>query len=241
MKKLLFLMSFALVLLLGCGKEESNIISLSSDDQQVSEQGLLFFVSAGEKEYWEVISTDELQTNSGSVATRSNSAHTHGKFSTAPEGSEFYSTYEFSGTQNNGGTHGSAEIIQVRPNGTRHFIMETACVVVIENEAMYGGLITEVIENTIPNPPPPPPPPPCPTFPDCPPPPPPCDVYSVGTYFWFRVLDNGQGNNAEADQYFNLALAGCFPPDDCFADFFLWPFVPTFDVANESDKIKVNK
>jgi hypothetical protein len=241
MKKIIFLMSFALILLIGCDKEEPNLITLSTSDRQVSESGTLVFVSDGEKEFWEVISADELQDNSGSVTTRSNSAHTHGEFTATGEDPAYFGTYTFNGTQNNGGSHGSAEIIQVRPDGNRHFIMETACVSVEGNEGIYGGMITEVIENTVPNPPPPPPPPPCPTFPDCPPPPPPCDIFSVGTYFVFKVIDNGQGNNAPTDQYFNLSIAGCALPGNCFADFPLWPFFGVGDVANESDKIKVNK
>ena len=150
----------------------------------------------------------------------------------------------FSGTQNNGGSHGSAEI----ETESLHLILETTSVVLIgedENQAVYGGLITEVIFNNVQPPPPPPPPPPCPAFPDCPPPPPPpppptCSQFDLGSYVYFSVTDNGQGNNADPDTYIPALLPSCDEFLDGGASFPWFIFVSTSLDPESNDKIKVN-
>ena len=218
----------------GCAKEETTPTDV--DYQQLEEPGSVWIINNdSDSPTWEVISLDELPSNSSSSATtRSNSAHAHGDY-TGFGGSV---TISFSGTENNGGTHGSAEIRQVWGPFEAHVILETTSVVVDGNEAIYGGVITEVIVNTFPLPPPPPP---CPTFPNCPPPPPPpaCNPNSLGSHTYFKVFDNGQGNNAPADQYQGL-FNTCNASPDGAASFPWFIFGTPNNVEGESDKIKVN-
>jgi hypothetical protein len=155
----------------GCNTEELDLTS----DQKVDDSSVYIFNSSGDNPIWEAVSQDDLlitQSNSGSAINRSNngnSGHTHGDFPGV----------EFSGTQNNGGTHGSATV-SLGPNT---YTLETECVMVDGNEAVYGGTITEVSG---------PPPPPGPGPP----------VYSPGEYLYFKVFDSGQGNNADPDQFY---------------------------------------
>lgn len=231
MKKLIPLMTLALLVLFGCAKEETTPNAVSTDNQNVGESSVWVINANSDSPVWESVSQDDLQSNSSASATsRSNSAHTHGNFTGGAL------TITFSGTQNNGGPHGSAEFIQSFGPFTAHVILETYCVSVDGNEAVYGGIVTEVIENNFP---PPPPPPPCP---NCPPPPP-CNPLDIGSYVYFKVVDNGQGNNAPLDQYYGITFATCngIPCDAGLPWFFgLDEEGNPFDVEGENDKIKVN-
>jgi len=97
---------------------------------------------------------------------RGQSAHAHGD----------YPGVEFSGTQNNGGTHGSATLSL----GPFTFTVDTECVMVEGNEAVYGGTITSRVG----------------------PPPPPGAPMNIGDYVYIKVFDNGQGSNADPDQFY---------------------------------------
>ena len=234
MKKTILSMSIGFLLLVGCSNENS--------DTQIDEQtNKLFNVHHfdGENLVWEEISLDEMkskESKSGLVSTtanKDNSVHAHGDFH------GFGGTISFSGTQNNGGTHGSAEIEITSgggpfggPSGTAHFILETTSVVMVnvagEDGAVFGGIVTEVIVNTLPPPPP---------FP-----PSACVKYDLGTYVYFLVKDNGQGNNASADQYRSVLVPVCEELSEGGA-LFQWDFFGFFswiNVGEASDKIKVN-
>lgn len=222
-------MSLGILLFSSCSKEETNDLTIETLAKSV----YVFNQSTGTLDY-EIMDRNNSLTNP-IVTKGGNRTHAHGDF-TLNGG-----TISFSGTQNNGGAHGGAEFnYTFGPFGTAHVILETVSVVSIgEGEAIYGGIITEVIENTVMFPPPPPPPP-CPTFPNCPPPPPPspCDAYELGTYVYFVVKDNGQGNNAPMDKYNNVLLNSCFAQTNGGAD------IPWFLFGNSdvgpNDKIKVN-
>jgi len=240
MKRLTFLLAFALIFFYGCNKQETNP---AADNQQVGTSGASTWILnlEGETPVWEFITISDQHINPGSATLKQgNSAHAHGNITGF--GGPGYTT--FSGTQNNGGAHGSAEIQFSAQGGNLHIKLETASVVVLGddgNEAIYGGLITEVIENTIPQPPPPPPPPPPPggNPPPPPPPPPACDKFELGTYVYIVVKDNGQGNNAPLDEYRPFIYSTC----DALSDggkFFPWFLFGWVDVSDESDKIKVN-
>ena len=108
-------------------------------------------------------------------------------------------------------------------------VLETASVVSIgDNQVVYGGQISEVIENTVMFPPPPP------GFPA-----PPCDPYELGTYVYFAVKDNGQGNNAPSDQYSPFLSNSCNEDSSGGANN-PWSFFGFTDVESSKDKIKVN-
>lgn len=187
MKKLIFLSAFSLVVLFGCNKEETTPTSASLDVQNVEEPkfGLVMNLT-DETPTWEYKELDMLEYSTDAVVgSRENSAHTHGDFVWEAAGLSL----TWSGTQNNGGTHGSAvfETQTMLPDGTVTTIratMETECITVVENRAVYGGIFTEVTGDPV-----------LPTyFPWS-------RYYTVGCHMYFKVVDNGQGNNAPADQH----------------------------------------
>ncbi len=228
MKKLIFFMSFAIIAFYGCEKSEMNP---SSENQEVEKSSVAAFVlNLSDETTYEVIylSQEEMQGETNQYKS-SNSAHTHGTY----HGGGGSTVVTFNGTQNKGGSHGSAELQLATPFGNAHVIMKTVSVIVDGNEAIYGGIVTEVIENTLVIPPPPPPPP------GFPPPPPPPTPYLLGSHTYFKVLDNGQGNNADPDQYHGLIVSTSNPIPDGGVGL-PWFFSTFMDVENESDKIKVN-
>ena len=219
-------MMLALFFLFGCSKQEATMPFEKFVPSETFDS-VWILNSQTDSQNWEATSLDNLPKHApDNITNRSNSAHSHGKL-TISDGGE--TTIKFSGTQNNGGAHGNAEIIQTAGMFTAHFIVQTECVTVINNnEAIYGGVITEVLENNFPPPPPPP------GFPA-----PPCNPNDLGNSVYFSVIDNGQGNNAPADQYYGLVIQGCSPSMDCQSSFPWFIFQP-IDVDNAGDKIKVN-
>jgi hypothetical protein len=217
MNKLIYLMSLGLLVNIGCSKEQSQDPKQGAEIQQES---IYVYNMFGETPGWELIPADAMQASSeqnSAVKSNSNSAHTHGNI-------EGFVT--FSGTQNNGGTHGSAEIL----TPALHLMMETVSVVLIgedQNQAVYGGLITEVISNTIP-------PPPFGSIPLC-------RQYIEGNYLYFSVIDNGQGNNAEPDQFSLWTFVECEELEDGGASK-NWAFIFGYWPVNSetNDKVKVN-
>jgi hypothetical protein len=228
MKKLIILMSFGFILFTACSKEEAT----DQIEEQTSDM-VYVLKQANGVSAWEAIEVNLSENNSSGNGdfSRSQSAHAHGDYTGFGGGL----TISFSGTENNGGAHGSAEVRQTGGPFEAHYILETTSMVVNGNEAIYGGVITEVITNTFPTPPPPPP---CPTFPNCPPPPS-CSPYDLGNHVYFKVFDNGQGTNAPSDQYQGL-IQSCNVLSDGAANFPWFIFGPANDVENSTDKIKVN-
>lgn len=225
MKRLTFLLAFAFLFFYGCNKQETNP---SAENQQMDATSVPTYVLNlnDENPVWELTTLSDQQSHPGSSTLKqNNSAHAHGEFTGYGGGTHI----TFSGTQNNGGSHGSAELEQTSGPFYAHIVMETASVVVVGNEAIYGGIITEVLANNFPTPPPPPPGVPAP----------PCSPYDVGNYIYFKVIDNGQGNNAPLDQYYGIILQSCSEKADGGASF-PWFVFGVNDVSNDSDKIKVN-
>lgn len=210
-------MSFGLLLFTACSKEE--------DNNQNAEQAVDSVLVLKENNGTLVWETMEVKNSTNENQGRANSAHTHGDYTGFGGGV----TISFSGTENNGGAHGSAEVRQESGPFVAHYLLETTSVVVEGNYAIYGGIITEVLVNSFPPPPPPPPGAPAP----------PCSPNSVGNYVYFTVYDNGQGSNAPADQYRGLFQSCAEQPNGAY-NFPWFIFGSPSDVMNESDKIKVN-
>ncbi len=203
-------MTLALVILFGCAKEETT--TAIADNQQVDESSVYVLNASGDSPTWEVISLDELpstQSSSGSATNRDNngnSVHTHG--SLGPNSQPFV----WSGTENNGGPHGSAYL----EFGPGQITMVTECIRVEGNEAVYGGTITEFVN--------------------------PFGPFDVGWHIYIKVIDNGQGNNAPPDQangvyaLMDPSSSGCdiFTPSHPVYNIF-----PDYEIQ-EPGKVKVN-
>lgn len=225
MNKLLPLFAFAILLLSSCAKDETATAVLDNDQVTENSEFGWVFNTAAETPTWEAM-TEEIPTSDAAleISTRSNSAHTHGDYEYASASI----TMEWSGTENNGGPHGAAIFTQTLnlpfPPFTADLevTMETECVMVDGNEAVYGGIMTEVLNSPFP----------------------PGGPFEVGNHMIFKVIDNGQGNGAPLDQ-FNTGIlispsfasfCGAFTPSHP-----VWslPFFSTLDVQAPGS-VKVN-
>lgn len=220
MKKGIILMSCSLILLTACSKDE---VTNPADETQAD--SVYVVTNTDGINNLEVIPINQSQVNSKVTPKRGSSLNAHGDFGAFNGGS-----VTFNGVQNNGVTNGSAEVqITFGPFGGARVIMQTESLISVgDNEVIYGGYITEVLENTIMFPPPPPGAPAAP-----------CDPFDLGTYSYFRVLDNGQGSSAPADQYRGIIFNSCDASPSLGNDL-PWFLAADADVENPSDKIKVN-
>ena len=107
-------------------------------------------------------------------------AHTKGHYS---QPSRDGMTLQWDGTTTIQGFQGRAVFKQATPNFSLHFNMETECITVDGNEAVYGGIITQVIELSGDTP-----------------------IIGVGWRFYFKVTDNDQGGIVTNDQISNVTL-----------------------------------
>lgn len=211
MNKLIPLMALALLVLVGCAKEET--IPTMADHQQVEESGAFVLSLEGDNPVWEYVTLEEPVTSSVSWReNEGNSGHMHGEIIYGG-----ISMAVFSGTQNNGGAHGSATL-NIRG---RNFTLETECVMVEGNEAVYGGIITALD----------------PGFPN----------FQVGDRAYFKVFDNGQGNNAPADQFWggfrfstSGSQCGIWTPGSTAWPELLFGFIPMILDIEEPGSVKVN-
>lgn len=207
-------MSIGLIVFTGCSKDETN-------EQNVQESINSTYVLnvANGSAAWESVSTEEQSTN-----LEANSTNRSTRITVLGRMGAFGLPTNFSGRLNNGRVNGSGLLQLAGPGGSaaRFALKATSIVSIGEGEVVYGALITNVIENTIP------PPPPCPTFPNCPPPP-----FAEGSYVYFAVKDNGQGS----DQYKGLI----FPSSNALGDggaSFPWFIFPWNNLSSE-DRIHV--
>jgi hypothetical protein len=138
MKNLTLLFALGLTLLTSCSKDDS----LEQTELQTIDSVYVLNQFEGSTT-WESMQIDELQ-NSANLAYSiidGDNAHTDGYY--VPSSRDAM-TITWSGTQTRNGTRGGAEIRQATPNFSFHFVLETECVTVDGNQAVYGGTITQV-------------------------------------------------------------------------------------------------
>lgn len=217
----MLLITFGCILITSCSTED---VIEPVGEQKIDAAYL--YKQSNNTTNWEALITTDIGIKSKASKARSNdnSLHAHGNFNALG------GNFSFSGTQNNGGIHGSSEIeITFGPFGSARVLLETVSVVSAgDNEVIYGGQITKVIENSVMFPPPPPGVPA-----------PSCDAYELGTYVYFVVKDNGQGNNASPDQVRGAIFNNCNELSNGGADF-PWFFFGFSDLDSSTDEIKVN-
>lgn len=187
MKKTILLASFGLFLLTGCSKE-----SPDTQVEQQSEESIYVLKTIDGKLAWEAQSFDaDMSISPTSISQKSNngnSTHTHGSLDIG----DIQITW--SGTENKGGKHGSAIFSQQLGPWDITATMETDCVNALGNEAVYTGRVTEATGDN-------------PGFLGF--------LFRVGSKVSFKVIDNGQGNNAPSDQFagVGVTLGGFFGPE----------------------------
>lgn len=217
MKKILYL-GFLGLIMIGCTKENLKDKPQSVDQAPEASMVKMYVLNlkGDSPSYDEVlISTEELGNNATNAEkSNPNSAHTHGEFTGFGGGI----TIEFSGTQNNGGSHGSGVFTQALGPFNVVIEMETACVSVDGDVAAYAGTFTNNLEG--------------PAF----------GPFAPGNTVLFYVKDNGQSANAPLSQHSSslvIYFGGFGGAFDCenidLTQDFTW-----MDVEGDDDKIKVN-
>ena len=140
MKNSILLIALGLILLTGCSKDDSieQINEQTTDVVYVSKQ-------VNGNSSWETmeINTAHNSTFINNALDTRGFGFTNGLY--APSNRNLL-IITWNGTKDESGYSGSAEIQMSTPSYSFHFIMETECVTVDGNTAMYGGLITEVVE-----------------------------------------------------------------------------------------------
>lgn len=194
MKKFTLLFALGLTLFTSCTKDESyqTIEEQTVDSVYVLNQ----FEGASN---WETIIPDETQNAAHRtyLINDGENAHTDGYY--VPSSRDAM-TITWSGTQTTNGVRGGAEIRQTTPNFSFHFVLETECVMVDGNQAVYGGTITQV-RSLAGNAP----------------------TIDVGWRFYFKVIDQDGTNRSDTDQIANTtlfasprspSLCGVYMPND---------------------------
>jgi len=219
MKKLIVFLAFATFVFYGCEKSEMSPSSGNQEAVQANVEAYVFNLDSETPAYEATqLPLEEMQDNSNAYKS-SNSAHSHGNF----HGNTGNLLITFNGTENKGGTHGSAEFQQTGTvpfppfSYTAQLTMETASVVVDGDEAIYGGLVTASEGSPFPG----------------------GGPFAVGRYFYFKIKDNGQGSNASTDQYLGVVFSISAQALNGGEDL-PWYFGSFLDVEDASDKIKVN-
>ena len=138
MKNLTILFALGLILLTGCTKDESY--------EQIEEQTIdyVYVLNNSDGSFnQEAMQKDERQKPTAITYSTNDgvNAHTDGYYTPS---SRDAMTITWSGSQNGYRTSGSTEIKQSTPNFSFHFVLETECVTVDGNQAVYGGTITQI-------------------------------------------------------------------------------------------------
>ncbi len=169
MKNLTLLIALGFILITSCSKDES----LEQTDLQTIDSAYVLN-QFNEASYWDTMVLEEHQRSIDYL--NSNNAHTDGYYQPS---SRDGMTVTWSGTQNHNRARGRADIKQTSPNINFHFVLETECVMVNGNQAVYGGTITQVkkLSGDVPN-------------------------LDIGWRVYFKVIDSGLQN----DQISNTAI-----------------------------------
>ncbi len=215
MKSLFYLLSLVILFFFGCEKEKNALNDTNNyeslDYQNFNEIFAFNLNGEGQLEIINKISLSDLESiNKSKVSTRSkNYASANGHFNTP-----FGSTMTFSAIENMGGTHGQIHLV----NASLDVQMNTTCVAVYENKAVFQGEISSINEGSF---------------------------YKVGNTLMIYVEDFGEGAKSPLDRYSsNLYYLKTSDPTYLF-DCQLWLHCSTLcwgnsiEVANRSDQIQV--
>lgn len=198
-----------ILILIGCQKPDDSSPQESKDIAYVLHLNDPFFM-------YEIIPSNlNNPTQQNTTVNRGGVLRAHGNFS----GYEGLITLSFSGTINNSGTHGNAHFNKVLANGNLHLKMDTKCLTIVDNEAVYAGIVTEIIETPFP---------------------PGTGIIDIDSVLYFKVKDNGSGQNSPRDQYSPVVIIGS-PRGGCASfspDSPIWE--PLVDVTHQNDNIKIN-
>ena len=177
MKNSIFLIAIGLVLLTGCSKDES---FEPTEEQTIDTVYVLKQIDGTTT--METIPLDG-QNGVDYTYTEDNpyeNGFTNGLYISSSRETNIIT---WSGFTDETGNYGNAVLQMSTPGYSLHLILETECVTVDGNAAVYGGIITEVVERTGNAPP-----------------------FGVNWRFYFKVVDNEEGNGVNIDQISNTRI-----------------------------------
>jgi len=216
MKNAFFALILPLILLFGCTQEQIDTIT-STDIQTIEKSSpvtLINFSSASGT--IQRISMADLKYNSlPQLSPRASSnISVNGHFSPLAE-PQVYVT--LSGMENSSGVHGTGQV----KSSFLDFNMETECLIVDGNEAIYGGIITQVnyvdpawiLEF--------------------------CDCIYPGVHFALKVIDNGEGHHAPADMTAMYFAVGDHPLCEDFSIDSPYWIGQMINVQGKGDQIQI--
>ncbi len=185
MKNLFLTMTAGLILLTGCSKEES----FETTPEQINDLVYVLEQNGNTSNF----KTITLEGANLTLTTEDDGyGETYGLYAPNTRDQRLLS---WSGFTDETGTYGTAEYHFSLPAYTLHFVMQAECIVVEGNKAMYGGIITEVIERSGNAP-----------------------EIAENWRFYFKVIDNEQGSRHIYDQISNtMIFASPMSPSLCNA------------------------
>jgi hypothetical protein len=138
MKNSILLIATGLILLTGCSKEES----FETTPEQIID--LVYVLEQNGN-----TSTFRTITLEGANLTLTTEDEGYGEtYGLYAPNTRDQRLLSWSGFTDETGTYGTAEYHFSLPAYTLHFVMQAECIVVEGNKAMYGGIVTEVIERS---------------------------------------------------------------------------------------------
>jgi hypothetical protein len=174
MKNLSLLMTAGLFLLTACSKDESfePMEEQTNDVVYVLDQNI-------DQAAFTTVAMDDFTSGVNFTRQTSSSgfAHTSGLYQPMYQDPVILSWF---GNKDGHGFYGSAELQISRPNYNIHIIMQTECITVDGDMAVYGARITEVLELSGDTPP-----------------------LTAEWRFYFQVIDNGRAKSPAFDQISN--------------------------------------
>ena len=179
MKNSILLVALGLILLTGCSKDDS-VVQIEEQIEEQKTNTVYVLNQINETATWETMVLDENQGRTDQPGPTTMTAHTEGFYKSL---SRDGMTITWTGSQNENGTIGIAEIKQTTPNFSIHFNLKTECVTVHGNQAVYGGRITQVREISGNGP-----------------------QIGEGWYFYFKVIDNNHERSVPLDKIANRTI-----------------------------------
>lgn len=175
MKNLFLAITAGLILLTGCSKDES----FEPIDQQTTDSVYLLDQTV-EQNSFSPLEIDNFpgDVNYTSKPITNNFGHTAGLYEPMMRDPVSLS---WLGNCDDTGTYGAAELEIRKPSHTIYVLMETECVTINDNTAVYGGTITEVMELSGNTPP-----------------------ITAMWRFYFQVIDNDKNGHNGIDQISNI-------------------------------------
>ncbi len=227
MKNSILLSVFVSMAFIGCQNESITTETLVQSNYTVPNPEKLYNLDALDPDQpFEMIDMSDI-VDLGDQITRNPNQHAQGHFTggtpTGPDDDRFYksATINFNALLNSQGTNGNASfVITWGENGeyTWHFNADAELLSVLDNEAVYCGIVTIESGERPTN--------------------------LEGAKIWFRVIDEGgQGNNSNTDRYYDGLLFSFSPRVICESFSIgssIWESMDQREVEFESDMIKVD-